>query len=243
MKIDQDKNRLVLEVRSKDELDVFYNLIHLNTFDDQQIHLPENFDWWVSLFGHYQQYLLLSSFEDQKNPGPSDFIIWDYENQQEVIRLANFQPELLHSGQLFGYYLEDLQKKTALSLDTLESFTIHQLPDTVPSLAGYPVFYQEGESSFETVRTFLELQGYQPILKIDYLEYRDWIVVACYEKADSTAASTYLTRKLLVVRGNETMLHEVLDQKMKGVADESFICLQNHLIFVQDRKTINIYDL
>jgi len=80
--------------------------------------------------------------------------------------------------------------------------------------------------------------GIHQVSSIEYLEIPDQnIAILAYTKQFEMK----MDRFIILLLNGDVLLHQQIDEKMKGEAPNSFVILGNNLIFVENKKTINIY--
>ncbi|MEM9325809.1 MAG: hypothetical protein AAGA85_09140 [Bacteroidota bacterium] len=109
--------------------------------------------------------------------------------------------------------------------------------DIVEAGLAYPQFYQAGSTSFQLVADYLWEHKVKAVAGAEYTEWRDLIVVGYYQ-----AVGDLLDRHLLALdREGVAVLHEKIDTGMQGVVFESFFTFTEYLVFVKERKELNVY--
>lgn len=225
-----DGKNLFLEVRQENLLAIQYYLLDTQKAELSPFWKPEEIDWWTSLVGGYGEKAATILMKDQKNPGPGILLIYDHKVEKLKKRVADFLLDsfdgLLISGTVFG---SDgyIPFEYAFENDSIRARDI-----------SVPVLYRQGNEDFDTVSMFAKRFGHSIVLGVEYLELGDEIFFTYYVQSERT-----FDRYLCWLSNENLALHVRIDQKMSGIALESFITFQNKLIFVRDRSILSIYEI
>jgi hypothetical protein len=208
---------------------MFYFTIDLTSLEGKSIHPPKALDWWSKLVHLYGSRLFIMQYEDQNNPGPGTFLVYDYRLDQIEFSREKVLIDEIFGGTIRGVVMEEEEQKP-LELN-------FGATDNAGS-AEFPVLYTEGEEDFATVAEFILTQKDEKIsLAVEYLEKDDLIVLSYYLRT----AKEY-DRYLMVLQNEEVVLDRKIDRGMKGLSTESFFLFGNQLIFVEDRITLQVYE-
>ncbi len=109
---------------------------------------------------------------------------------------------------------------------------VTNLPMHLPSIVP-PAFFPVTSPDFALFR---QLIGEELVVGCEYQEVNNHLFISYYVKNQTT-----FTRHLLVLTDGQEVYHEVQDKEMKGFAPGSFFTFQNHLIFVCNKRELNIY--
>ncbi len=189
--------RLALEVRAEDRLEVRFLTVDLATGDQAAFESP-HITWWTNLEELREGGMMLKQFDDGQDPS----------RYQHFLLSERGQWDLVQEGRKVS-----------------------------PDHMSFPAYFQEGTDAFQTVSGYLTSLGISPVLGVEYTEWSDFIVVGYY-----TANERLLDRHLLVLsKEGSKVLQEKIDTGMRGVAFESFFTFTDCLIFVKERKELNVY--
>ena len=227
--LDPHYQQLALEVRSEQSLEMFYHVIDLSSFDEKIVYPPKQVDWWSNLLHAYGSRLFVMQYQDQNNPGPGTFLVYDYNHEQVEHSKQRVLIDKIEGPVVRGFFTEDdNQKPFELILDSSDA----------PYEADYPVLYPEGTGDFQTVADFVELQKKMRIsLGVEYLEKRGLIVLSYYKKGNKK-----YDRYLMLLHNEQVKLDRKIDSDMNGLSTESFFLFGNKLIFVEERITLQVYE-
>jgi len=107
--------------------------------------------------------------------------------------------------------------------------------DTYPFAVGVPELYPEGTEAFDRVAQFLQTDI---ILGAEYLETSDKFILAYHQRKDRR-----YQRKIAIYKGRSILMEKIQDKELSGFAPGSFFTYQKRMIFVIDKKEINIYEI
>lgn len=246
---DPEYERLAIEVRDNDRHQANFNVIDLQrkTILLEQLVLPE--PWWVSLAAIRQSLLFVHVFPDEQDPGRNNLIVYDFD--KKIIRLTAEDMEYrAYRHDKIAVIHKERETRKSCTID-IDSGAINFLdePDTrqaetmtdnlTDSSLFYPAHYTEGDEHFRTVREFLARSQIYPVKTLEYLEYRDYIIVN-YFVPDSQTLLSYL---LIFDRDGNIIFHEKTGSGLSGAGLDNFFLMAGHLISMSDTKGIVVMDL
>ncbi len=226
--IDQEAGKLMLELRDQDQLMTSYAVLDLVNKQLNEPFTVAGADWWSSLQLFDQEHLFIEKYQDPQNPLDKALIV------------ANSTGVVIKD--LPGHQMIDFKagKLTYQKIEDPSSHLEESIPVTPKSKADNhcvtPVVFEEGSSSYEVVKEYFSGQEIGPL--VDYLEVNNCIIICYYLRSEKE-----LARKLVVIREEEEIYHEILDHKMEGMAPEGFFVFNNYLVFIVERKQINAIEL
>jgi hypothetical protein len=114
---------------------------------------------------------------------------------------------------------------------------LRELPAALPQTprVSSPTYYAENNPDF---RLFKQLISEELVLGCEYQEVNNHLIISYYVKEQN-----HLTRHLLVLTDGKAVYSDVQDKELKGFAPGSFFTFQNHLIFVRNKRELNIYEI
>jgi len=223
---DTVKPALILEVRNDDDQTITYHWLDANDGKEKRFAIT-GADWWTTLLRVHHPYLFLERYNDPQNPIDKDLLVYHLVKKRIDKEFKQFQLSGIQSGKLVGHLPEDRTQIIEYDLDIneLEGKPIDD-----------PLVYQPGTSGFKTIEEFLALD--LPQIGIEYLEYKNYIIIGYYERL-----GTKFERKLLVMKGDAEIYHETVDTDLKGFASGSFFVFNNLLIFIHNSHQIHAIEL
>lgn len=226
-------SRIALEIRSEASLEWFYHIIHLNDLTDQQVFPQKELEWWSQLSGIYSHNLILMNYENQNNPGPGTLIFYDFEKKQVVKREDNLLIKSIEANKIVTEKVSGESEK-----EEFEIYLKDKVPD--PQEIGFPALYKTGTEDHEVVSTFVQKSfGTSLVADVEYYQNNSGQIFFSYYKENNSK----MDRFMVVVNHGVVSLNEKIDEKMDGIATESFFLFGKFLIFVSNRNTVNIYEV
>jgi hypothetical protein len=243
---DYEAQFLVLEIRNYE-----YRTVSFSTVDiDKKKILWHDYackeTWWVGIeavqsdniyfhgYNHIQfaNHLGISclQIESQKLLWErSDMIFHSIRNNQLVAKRKN---------QDFSSRFLNLNLQTGEINDEFDGILEN---DIQPNLGVfYPIIFDAQDEAFSKLVIFLQKKLELIVVKaVEYLEYNDYIIISFYTKEGEK-----LQNRLILLDKNAFLLLDLmLDQNLEGIGTQTFLVLNNQLIFVQSKTQIKIYDL
>lgn len=219
---------LVLELRDEAAQSISYEVIILADRQKSASFAVSEADWWTTLLRSVHPYLLLEKYNDPQDPMSKDLIVYDMAQQRVHEVLRDFQMSGLGESVVYGYHPKDHSSERTFALD----FANRQVKNKVE----YPAYYAPGSEDWKLVMAFLEVTV--PTLGCEYYEHLDYIMISYYERL-----GTKFDRKLLVMKGDAELYHQIVDSNLTGFASGSFFIFNDLLIFVQNGEQINAIEL
>lgn len=217
---------LVLEIRDAEQQKISYRLLNLKTFSLDTFSIDKA-DWWTMIQHLHMPILFLEKYEDPENPSKKNLILYEVLSQVALGTLEDIQFTSLEGSQLIGHVPGDRTVAKHVDLNDLGL----NLKDEHPSEIHYPVYYAPGSRSYLTVMDFLNMESG---IGCEYFEWQDYIIISYYRRL-----KTKFERKLLVLKGDVEIYHQVQDEDLKGFASGSFFVVNGLLVFIENGNQIN----
>jgi len=225
---DASQGFIALECRNQTGLELSYFVVDLSHGTDKQILKPKEVNWWSTFIWYDVQHFYFLLFENNVNPGPGNYIRYDLEQQQVTDQLAQFQlKEITNDG-----IIASVASQKNHFIPFLRPAPI--LPVSLPNRYGDP------DTQIHSIRQYLQSQGIESVQYVDYLELPE---KQCVILSPVVQSEKDLDRFILVIVNNKIELKIKIDTKMRGTGEDGFIVTSNHLIFVENLHTLNIYEL
>ncbi len=232
IKLDSYSGNLSIEVRNEDNLDIQFFQLDPKIPSLKELWTPDSLSWWSSLVASHGPYTMLNSFEDQKNPGPGKFLVLNQDAHRIEHDLDHFEFIGISSNDLIGRTITDKgmeEKVLKLNLQDGSNLKLN---------LEYPGFISPDSNDFQTIVEYLNEFGVQPVLGAEYFEVDENIILSYYVNS-GRKFDRYIC---WLNSGNINLMHKI-DEGMTGIAFESFLTFQNHLIFVENRSILKIYEI
>ncbi len=238
---------LIVEVRDDKNFQVQFSALNFreDKFLWEGIALKES--WWVGLTAANENTVLFHTYVNKGNPDHKNLIAFDIFNKNVRWEIEEFSFFDWNDSEIWGYRTRD--ELTQATID-IESGTLLEKAWTTKSLderidSNRPVQYGEGMPHFETVKFFIQQKtNYQPIRGVEYLEWKDWILVSFYTKEETSLPDRQgsLANYLLVFsREGEVLLEVKLGEKLTGLGTDTFFMLSGCLFLVKNKSELVAY--
>ena len=103
-----------------------------------------------------------------------------------------------------------------------------------------PFQYQEGTTYYETVNKFImEHHAHHTEGTIEYKEHEGLIFISYYRR-ENNGLVNYL---LVFTESGERLLHEKIDEQLKGLGVDTFFILSGCLVFVRNKRELLSYQI
>lgn len=230
---------LILEARNDTRREASFSALDFesNRFLWKDILFEEH--WWIGLTAATAEVLLLHLYQGTENPDKKGLMAWHIYDQKKLWQLDNFSFTFVREGKVHGHLSEEGNKVVAVDIMTGRISENNDVeidrPENILTLK--PFLYVESSSYFDTVKSFLaEKLNVKAVAGIEYLEYDSLIFISYHVQQDG------LTNFLMVVTidGN-VVLHEILDERLKGLGVETFFILSGCLFFVRNKRELVSY--
>lgn len=236
-----DEELMLLEVRNHEERLVTFSAWHYatNTFRWEHLKLEE--PWWVNLSAAAEGVVLFTIYLDTNNPDKKGILAYASENLKLLWWNNDFSIASVLHGKVLGVSSKMGMKDVMLDLHSGKVLAEPwpEAPVKKEEAIARPSLYSEGTSYFNTVKIFLETRlNLLPVVALEYLEYDSKIFISYYIKEKDLA--NYL---LVLSHAGELLLHEKLDESLKGIGQDTFFILSGCVIFVKNKRELISYFL
>jgi hypothetical protein len=234
-----ERNLLLLEIRNHQHKIVSFSAFQYleDSFLWRDFQLEET--WWVNLAAATADKVVFTIYLETQNPDKKGILVYHLQPPGLCWWNNDFSLTGVFPTAVKGYSSRYGNRELTLDLQTgTELAPLAGEPIDMKAILR-PVQYVEGTSHFDTVRTFLEQKlNLLPVATFEYLEYDSRIFISYY------VAETGLANYLLVIgTEGEVLLHEKLDEQLKGIGMDTFFVLPGCLIFVKNREDLVSYFL
>ena len=225
--IESRQGSLILELREKGSQDLGYASLDVATGQWEHFSILES-SWWTSIYRLHYPVLLLEKYDDPQDPAKKSLIVYDLQRHQLVRVLDQFQLVTIQENKLLGHLPGDPHAKVTFDLKGV-SLVLDNLPEKE---LHFPAHYAPDSDSFRTVFEFLELEP--PEVGCEYLEWEEYIIISYYIRLVRN-----FERKLLVLKGDREIYHQIQDEDLSGFASEAFFIMDRFLIFIEKGNQVN----
>lgn len=231
---------LILEIRDHEKRQVTFSALRYtdNIMLWRAVKLEE--PWWVGLAAASQNIIIFTIYLDTANPDKKGILAYGLTDQKLLWWNNDFSLTSTVGNTVIGISSKYGVKEVTLDLKTgLEIKEMPQSPAELEPSILKPVQYTEGTPHFETLKTFLGRKlNLTPLVALEYLELDAFIFVSYY------VAEGELVNYLLVMSSDgKVLLHEKLDEHLKGIGLDTFFILSGCVIFVRNKRELVSYSL
>lgn len=255
--IDYDEELIIVETRDTLQHSTSFSVISNKT----GAILLEDFSfeekWWIGVSASLSHTILFHILDEDHQLSPSTCFLFDLESKKSVWESSSFQfLRTCPSGYLgkegeeenvnFVLLEPTTSAEKVLSMEEYELLVQGEFNKVENNSAAYPFHYLEGSGYFNTLKTFFsQYFGLIPVKAIDYLEYKGTIIISYYlYQTDSGSSNRMLDNFLLVLDENgRKLLEKNIDSGLAGIGIETFLVIQNQLIFSKNKKEIISYSI
>ncbi|MFN0050487.1 MAG: DUF4905 domain-containing protein [Cytophagales bacterium] len=237
---------LVIEIRNYEHRIVTFAAINLR----KKAVLWQNFSlketWWIGIeavkCGHiyfhgynhiqYANHLAISCLQIE-----SQKILWE---RSDIIFHSIDKNQLIaqKKNQDFSHLFLTLDLKTGHTLSEFEGILNNSIEPNASVF--YPIMYDAQDEAFSRLVIFLQKKlEFVVVNAVEYLEYNDFIIISFYIKEGDKLQN----RLILLDKDAFLLLDLILDQNLDGIGTQTFLVLNNQLIFVKHKTELSIYDL
>jgi hypothetical protein len=244
---DAHQNQLVAEIRDGESRHLSFAAVDLtdNRLLWQDLSLPEA--WWVSPILLHGQVLLLQMYPNSQLPEPQGLLAINVQTAQKCWQNDQLRFVKLTETGIIGYefqqdqltfYRLDLQNGSVL--ENLPSEQIPDLRSPVDSGVTNPLHYTPDNPHFSELQSFLKKKLQIDAVKaVDYAEHPRAIIISYYIYQENIYTNFLLVTDLQ----GTVLLHETLATGLAGTGADTFILVNNHLIFSKDKRQLISYEI
>jgi Domain of unknown function (DUF4905) len=237
----ESENWLILEVRDDVNFKVTFSLLDYatNEFRWKDVALPES--WWVSLVTADKSTVLLNRYINKGNPDHKSLIALDVASATIRWEVEAFSFFDWDESVVLGYRTKDdlVPAKIDLITGQVSEGAWEPTDGRAQPESFKPAFYPEGTAHFETVKKFVAKADYSIVKGVEYLEFKDWILLSIYIN-QSGNLDNYL---LVFDREGVLRLTVKLGEKLAGLGADTFFILSGCLFLVQNKTELVAYRL
>jgi len=200
--------------------------------------------WWIGLKSTAENTFVLQGFKDGKNPDVLGMFVYDLTTgvklwEDTAVIFLGYDK----GGKVLVQSTENLSsnfQKRSLSNGTVLESNIEipsYFPETENTFLVHPHLYTEENVHYTSIAEFI--QHYSPIGPIEYCEFKNYIIIAYYNRIENV-----LTNKILIIdEQGEELTHDVLMSETKGIGMSSFFICKDKLIYVKNKKQLRLVEL
>ncbi len=223
-----DQHHIVVELRDNQLFKTIWKVFNLN--EEHCVFSYENAknSWWKSIVGATKDYLVLHELKQGKNPEIS------------ATALVHIPTAVVQNFPLFQF--DGLkQNKIILSNPKGEKNEVI-LPESHFTfiIEEATVYIESNEHFIGFIDIIKHHTGDIPCLECEYLEAKNYIIIAYYSKVEE---QNYTSKLLIINKLNEKVLLEMCYEKLTGAIYGMFFVLNNKLIYSNGKNVVTILQL
>jgi hypothetical protein len=248
---------LIIEVRDDKNFQVQFSALDFQNdkFLWEGITLKEK--WWVGLTAANENTILFHTYVNKGNPDHKNLIAFDIFNKNVRWEVDEFSFFDWDDSEIWGYRTNDELTQAMINIESgvlLEKAWMTKATNQRKD-STRPVQYLEGMPHFETVKMFVQQKTHhQPVRGVEYLEWKDWIMVSFYTEEETCLPALRTTsgggpdrqgslaNYLLVLTSKGEVLLEVkLGEKLTGLGTDTFFMVSGCLFLVKNKSELVVY--
>jgi hypothetical protein len=189
----------------------------------------------------FDSFLVLNEYANGQNPDKATAIVFDYQKKKIKWQKENFAISEIN-GSLLKAPNQHFENR--FSYWDIESGSIIENPEenfSVPDNDLYfPQCYPENNEHFTWfVEVISRLTQHLACLSCEYLELKDKMVISYYYNEKDA-----LNNSLIVLDNKGQIIESIkLGKNLNGIGKDTFFVIENRLIFISHKNTLNIYEI
>jgi len=235
--VSRGTNLLLIEIRNSQRKQVSFSALDSATghFVWRDIVFDE--PWWISLGAATGEIVLFTIYLETTNPDKKAIFAYHIFDRKIVWWNNDFSLVSVSARTVQG-----LSSKFGSRFVVLDLFTGKEAPGDedsgeTPDGVVRPQQYLADNEYFASVKRFLERKfNLLPVTALEYLEHDSTIFVSFYIQEDESV--NYL---LVVSTEGEVLLHEKLDEHLKGIGLDTFFVFSGSVFFVKNKAELVSY--
>lgn len=232
--LDIREGKMVLEIRNAETRSLHFRVIDLRACRETPDFAIPAADWWTTPVSLHYPLLFLEQYANPQDPTDKSLLIYHLTKQELVKREEHFQLVSVEAEKVTGHHPRNRDEKREFTL----AGHFRQEPGERANRLEHPLFYVPGSSGMNSVREYLQLEPGGP--GCEYLEFKTYIIISYYLRSSTEAK---FVRKLLVLKGDDELYHDIQDDRLDGFARGAFFMWNELLIFIKNGNQINGIEL
>lgn len=234
---------LLVELRNAQEFQTSFALLNVAEakwqWEDFRLEEP----WWLGVYGLHNATILAFTYANNERPEPDNILAFEAFTCQKLWQRPDLR-FLAFDGQnsLHAAPKGETEQRHLLSLKTGETLSRSNVEEniTLPYVLQFPQTYREGEAYFEEFEDFFaEHLDIKILQSIDYLEYRDYIIISYFFNENGK-----ITNNLLILDAKvQILLNENIHSEIQSLSLDTFFVYHNYLIFIRNNIELVIYQI
>lgn len=238
-----EQNLLLLEVRDDLKRQVSFAAVDFKNHKIVWNDVKVKERWWVNLLAADGSTMLLQQFHGNENPDHKTLVAFDLTRFEERWQKKDVTFQSVEAGVVTVFESSAAGATIFLNLESgnaMDAERENDLRQNEISQVVQPFQYMDGTAYFETVKNFiLNKFGNNVYGAAEYCEHSGMIFISYYLKLNEGLAN-YL---LAMTADGTVVLHEKIDEQLKGLGTDTFFLLAGCLIYIRNKNELLSYTL
>ncbi|MFT7162332.1 MAG: hypothetical protein ACI9GZ_003522 [Bacteroidia bacterium] len=241
IKTTEDQSLLCIENVKEESSIPNYNIIDLNKTKLLESNIAVKPSKTLVLKTIVDNFLVLNEYSNGQNPDKARAIVYDYKNkrinwEKENFNIIDIKGKLIKSPHQYfegRYSYWDIESGSIVESDENENLKTEKNEY-------FPLCYPETNEYFSWFAKVISGQKkHMPRISCEYLELNDKIIISYYYMEKEA-----LNNSLIVLDSYGQTIESIkLGENLKGIGKDTFFAIENHLIFISYKNTLNIYEV
>ena len=241
IKTTEDQSLLCIENVEEESSIPYYNIVDLNETKLLESNIAVKPSKTLVLKTIVNNFLVLNEYSNGQNPDKAKAIVYDYKNkrikwEKEDFNIIDIKGKLIKSPHQYfegRYSYWDIESGSIVESDENEN------PETNKN-EHFPLCYPETNEHFAWfVKVISGQNKHIPRISCEYLELNDKIIISYYYMEKEA-----LNNSLIVLDPHGQTIESIkLGKNLKGIGKDTFFAIENRLIFISHKNTLNIYEV
>ncbi|ELR71836.1 hypothetical protein C900_02211 [Fulvivirga imtechensis AK7] len=239
-----DRELLLIEVRNKEAMEVYYSLLNVSTREFLLEGLQFDEHWWIGVSWFIDDVIVFHTWPEEDNPDFRYYFGFDISGRQILWKMADknildikgYSMEVITKGEQEIEFYNVLSGSKISPADAMNDFGKKQNKSVEK-----PFHYREGSDYFDTVSDFIRtMTGKEAVRGTDYYENDEVMIMSVYFLNQNDKLDNHL---FVVDHQGDPLMDIQLENDSEGISAETFFIYHNKLIFVAHTRDFFIYQL
>ncbi len=243
----QDLNLLLVQAVIPGKAESTLYALQLPTVKELwQLPLHIDLAGWPSLQFVVKDKACFTCFPDPTLPATEGAYIYDLKKKQWIVKEKDWSLIRREGEHLLFRKAGDEEQYHILNLTSLKDTvfeplkTIQLTKQTIEGIL-YPYHIGEENPLYKDLTDFVkEKAAHSLVGMVEYLEWKDERIVVSYYIVGAKDWDQYL---LITDKEGNTVLHERIDEQLKGMALDIFMLVKEQCVYVKNKNQLQVYDL
>lgn len=239
-----ERELLLIEVRNKEVMEVYYSLLDTSTSEFLLNHLQFEEHWWIGVSWFVDDIIIFHTWPEQDNPDFRHYfgfhilskkVLWNM-TDKNILDIRGHAMEVMAKGENEIEFYDVFSGNKINIADAVNDFEKQQ-----NKLVVKPFHYREGSDYFDTVGNFTRtVAGKEAVRGADYYENDRVMIMSVYFVNQNNKLNNHL---FVVDHQGDLLMDTQLQKDSDGISTDTFFIYHNKLIFVAHTRDFFIYQL